>query len=193
MFQTQCQTFSKQHFITWKELCEAGDTLHILQIRKLRLVEVKKCSWLLVDPVFKLGAFGARDFGPFAYTRLHRGQLMGKKNKQNSILSFLVVVVQSLSWLSATPLQHTSLPCPSLSHWVCSNSCPLNWWYYQTISSSVTLLFFYPQASLASGSLPMSWFFASGGQTTGASASASALPVNIKDWFPLGLTGLISL
>ena len=60
-------------------------------------MEVKKCSWLLVDPVFKLGAFGARDFGPFAYTRLHRGQLMGKKNKQNSILSFLVVVVQSLS------------------------------------------------------------------------------------------------
>ena len=81
MFQTQCQTFSKQHFITWKELCEAGDTLHILQIRKLRLMEVKKCSWLLVDPVFKLGAFGARDFGPFAYTRLHRGQLMGKKKQ----------------------------------------------------------------------------------------------------------------
>ena len=87
-------------------------------------------------------------------------------------------------------LQHFRLPCPSLSPEVCSNSCPLNWWCYLTISSSVAL-FSCPQSFPASGSFPVSQLFASGGQTIGASASASVLPMNIQDWFPLGLTGLI--
>ena len=89
-------------------------------------------------------------------------------------------------------LQHTSLPCPSPSPGVSSNSCPLSRWCHPIISSSVAL-FFSLLSFPASGSFPRSQFFASGGQSIGASASASVLPMNIQDWFPLGLTGLISL
>ena len=86
----------------------------------------------------------------------------------------------------------SSFPCPSLSPGVCSNSCPLSWWCHPPISSSVTP-FFCPQSFTESGSFPMSQLFASGGQSIEALASASVLPMNIQDWFPLGLTGLISL
>ena len=87
--------------------------------------------------------------------------------------------------------QHTRLPCPSLSPRVCSNSRALSQWCHPTISSSVTP-FSYPQSFRASGSFPMSRVFASGGHSIGVSASASVLPMNIQDWFLLGLTGLIS-
>ena len=89
-------------------------------------------------------------------------------------------------------LQHARLPCPSPAPGACSNSCPLNWWCHLTISSSVILFSSRLQSFPASGSFPTSWLFTSGGQSTGASASASVLPVNIQDWFPLELTGLIS-
>ena len=90
-------------------------------------------------------------------------------------------------------LQHARLPCPSLSPRACSNSCPLSWWCYPTISSSVVPFSSCLQSFQISGSFLMSWFFTSGGQSIGASASASVLPMNIQGWFPLGLTGLISL
>ena len=90
-------------------------------------------------------------------------------------------------------LQHAGLPCPSLSPWVCSNSCSLSQWCHPTISSSVVLFSSHLQSFPASGSCPMSQLFASGGQSIGASASASVLPMIIQDWFPLGLTSLISL
>ena len=83
-------------------------------------------------------------------------------------------------------LKHARLPCPSLSPRVFSDSCPLSWWCYPSISSSASpfcCLQFFP----ASGSFPMNQFFASSGQITGASASASVLPMNIQDWFPLRL------
>ena len=90
-------------------------------------------------------------------------------------------------------LQYTKLPCPSPIPGACSNSCPSSRWCHPTISSSVapysSCLQFFP----ASGSFPMSQFFASGGQSIGASASVSVIPMNIQDWFPLGLSGLISL
>ena len=89
-------------------------------------------------------------------------------------------------------LQHARLPCPSLSPGVCSNSCPSSWWCHPTVSSSV-VHFSCIQFFLASRSFPRSQFFTSGGQSIGVSASASVLPVNNQDWFPLGLTGLISL
>ena len=82
---------------------------------------------------------------------------------------------------------------PSLSSWVCSNSCPLTWWCYLPISSSAAHFSFLPSSFLASGSFPMSQLFPSGGQSTGISASASVLPMNSQDWFPLGLAGLFSL
>ena len=97
-------------------------------------------------------------------------------------------------------LQHARSPCPSPTPKACSNSCPLSWWCHPTISSSVVPL----SSSLnlsqvlfqwvgSPGCFPMSWLFASGGPSTGASDSVSVLPVNIQGWFPLELTGSILL
>ena len=90
-------------------------------------------------------------------------------------------------------LQHARLPCPLPSLRVCSNSCPLSQWCHPTILSSVVPFSSCPQSFPASESFPMSQFFASGGQTIEASGSVSVLLMNTKGWFPLGLTGLISL
>ena len=90
-------------------------------------------------------------------------------------------------------LEHTRLPYLLLALRTCSNSCPLSQWCYPTISSSVTPFSSCPQSFPVSGSFLMSQLFASGGQSIGASVSASVLPVNIQDWFPLGLIGFISL
>ena len=102
-------------------------------------------------------------------------------------------VIQSCSTLWPHGLQLARLPCPSRSPRACSNSCPLTRWCHPTISSFVisfaSCLLSFPE----SRSFPMSQLFASGGQSMGASASAPVLPTNIQDWFPLGLTGLISL
>ena len=81
--------------------------------------------------------------------------------------------------------------CPSLSPRIWSDSCPLTWWCYLTISSSAALFAFCLQSFPASGSFPVSWLFTSGGQSIGVSASASVLPMNTQGWFPLGLSGLI--
>ena len=90
-------------------------------------------------------------------------------------------------------LQHTRLPCPSPTPEACSNSCPLNQCCHQTISSSVIPISSCRQSFPTSGSFPMSQFFTSGGQSIGVSGSASVLPMNIQDWFSLGLIDLISL
>ena len=81
---------------------------------------------------------------------------------------------------------------PPLPPGVCPDSCPLSQWCCLTISFSATCFSFCLQSFLTS-SFPMSWLFSSGGQSIGASASATALPMNIQGWFPLWLTGLISL
>ena len=86
-------------------------------------------------------------------------------------------------------LQYARPPCPSPTPRVYSNSCPLSQWCHPTILSSVIPFFSHLQSFPASGSFPMSQFFASG---IGVSASASVLPMNIQDWFPLGWTGWIS-
>ena len=88
-------------------------------------------------------------------------------------------------------LQHARLPCLSPSPRACSNSCPLSPWCCPTILSSVVPFSFCLQSFPASGSFQMSPFFASGSQSIGA--SASVLPMNIQNWFPLGLPSLISL
>ena len=89
-------------------------------------------------------------------------------------------------------LQHSRPPCPTPTPRVYSKSCPLSRWWHPTISSSV-FPFSHHQSFPASGSFPVSQFFASGGQSIGASDSASVLPMNIQDWFPLGWTAWISL
>ena len=90
-------------------------------------------------------------------------------------------------------LQHARLPCPSPTPGACSNSCPWSWWCHPTISSSVIPFSSCFQSFPVSGSFQVSQFFASNGQSIGASASASVLPMNIQDWSPLGWTGWISL
>ena len=90
-------------------------------------------------------------------------------------------------------LQHARLPCPSPTPRVWSNSCPWGWRCHPTISSSVVPFSSCLQSFSASGSFLMSQLFVSGGQSIGASATASLLPMNIKDCFPLEWTGLISL
>ena len=106
-----------------------------------------------------------------------------------------VAVVQLLSHVQLLwphGLQHARLPCPSLSPKDCSNSCPLSRSCHPTILSLVAPFSSCLQSFPASGSFQMSWLFASGSQSIGASALASVLPVNSQGWFPLGLTGLIS-
>ena len=90
-------------------------------------------------------------------------------------------------------LQHARLPCPSPTPRAYSNPWLSSVWYHPAISSSVNTFSSSCQYFPGWGSVPVSQFFASGGQSIRASASASVLPMNIKDWFPLGLTALISL
>ena len=104
-------------------------------------------------------------------------------------------VVQSVVSGSLRPhgLQHVRLPCPLPSPGACSNSCPLSQWCHSTISSSVIPFFACLQSFPASGSFLKSQLFQTSGQSIGASASASVLPVNIQGWFLRGLTGMIPL
>ena len=106
------------------------------------------------------------------------------------LLFFSCSVVFNSLWPRGS--QHR-LPCPSLSPRVCSNSCPVSWWCYPTISSSVARFSPCLQSFPASGSFSMSGLFTSGGKGFGASDSTSALLMRIQYWFPLGWTGLISL
>ena len=106
----------------------------------------------------------------------------------------LVVQPQVMSYsLRCHGQQYARLPYPSLSPKVFSSSCPLSRWCHPIISSPVISFSSCLLSSPASGSFPMSQFFASGGQSIGASALASILPLNIQGWFPLGRNGLISL
>ena len=122
---------------------------------------------------------------------------------QEEILEWVAISISTLSSLSfccsvtsssllSHGLQHARLPCPLLSPGACPDSRPLSQWWRSTILFSV-IPFSYLQSFPASGSFPVSWLFAWGGQSIRASASASVLPKNPQGWFPLGLTCLISL
>ena len=119
-------------------------------------------------------------------------------NKEPEMTAFNISVQFSRSVVSDSLQphklqQHARLPYPSPTPQACSNSCPLSRWCHPTISFPVTPFSSCPQSFPASGSFPISWLFATVGQSIGASASGSVLPMNIQGWFPLGLTGLISL
>ena len=110
------------------------------------------------------------------------------------ILSITLLQFSSVQSLSRPHgLQHAWLACPSPTLRAYSNLCPSLWWCHPTISSSVIPFSSSLQSFPVSGSFPMSQFCASGGQSIGVSASASVLPMNSQDWFPLGWTGWISL
>ena len=119
----------------------------------------------------------------------------------------LILLVSFISWIqfsSVQSLSHVQLfvtpwiasqrhPCPSPTHGTCSNSRPSSWWCHTTILSSVVPFSSCLRSFPASGSFPMSQFFASGSQSIGVSASTSVLPTNIQGRFPSGLSGLNSL
>ena len=106
------------------------------------------------------------------------------------VSQFSCLVMSDFLWPHG--LQYAWPPCPTPTRGVYSNPCPLSRWCHPAIPSFV-VPFSCLQSFPASGSFPMSQFFASGGISIGVSASASVLPMNIQDWFPLELTGLISL
>ena len=116
--------------------------------------------------------------------------MLDKKQIRVIFLNFSVQFSHSVVSNSLRPhgLQHTRLPWPPPTPRACSNSCPLSRWCHPTMSSSVIAFSSCPQSFPVSGSFPVSQFFASGGQSIGVSASASVLPMNIQDWFRLGLT-----
>ena len=113
------------------------------------------------------------------------------QTSQFSSVQFSYSVLSNSLWPHG--LQHVRPPCPSPTPGVYQNSCPLSQWCHSTISSSVILFSSCLQSFPASGSFPVSQFFASGGQSTGVSASTSVLPINSQDWSPLRWTGWISL
>ena len=102
-------------------------------------------------------------------------------------------VTQSCPTLRPHEPEHARPPCPSPTPGVHPHPCPLSWWCYPTISSSVFPFSSCTQSFPASGSFQMSQLFASGGQIIGVSASASVLPTNTQDWSSLGWKGWISL
>ena len=122
------------------------------------------------------------------WSKLHR--ILGFSVHVSSVQFSHSVVSDSLRHHG---LQHARPPCPSPTPRIYSNSCPLSRWCHPPISCSVVPFTSHLQSFPASGSFQMSQFFASGGQSIAVSASISVLPMNIKDWFPLGWTGWISL
>ena len=113
------------------------------------------------------------------------------KRQYSKLVQFSRSIMSDSLWPHR--LQHPRPPCPSPTPGAYPNSCPSSQWYHPTISSSVIPFSFCLQSFPASGAFPVSQFFASGGQGIGVSTSTSVLPTNIQDWFPLGLTGWISL
>ena len=121
---------------------------------------------------------------------LHCGQDGGERPCRASGSMLSTSFVRSLSRVRLCDPTNCSTPSFPVLPYL---SCPLSQWCCLTISSSAAHFSFCLQSFPASESFPMSWFFLSGGQNIGASASASVLPMNIQDWFPLGWIGLISL
>ena len=113
------------------------------------------------------------------------------ENQFSSVQSLSCVQLFAIPW--TTEHQASLSITNSRSLLVYSNSCPLSRWCYPTISSSVVPFSSCLQSFPASGSLAVSQFFPSSGQTIGVSVSVSVLPMNIQDWFSLGLTGWIFL
>ena len=140
----------------------------------------------------------SRDFpgGTVVKTPAANARGMGSIPSQGTKISYATVQFSCpVIYDSLRPqgLQHARPPCPSITLRGYSNSCPSSQWCHPTISSSVIPFSSHLQSYPASGSLQMSYFFPEGGQSIGVSASASVLPMNIQDWFPLGWSDWISL
>ena len=157
------------------------------------------CAWCTLLPRNVFSYDEQLNLGPQTFIKQmlldrHSATEMKRSIFLEMLSESLLLFSRSAMFDSVRPcgLQHARLPCPS-SHRACSNSCPSGQWCHQTISFSVVPFSSYLQSFRASGSFPISPLFTSGGQSIEASASSSVLPMNIQGWFPLELTGLISL
>ena len=167
----------------------------------MKITDQKQCyrkyhdarKWVLWPEFLEEALWGRKGRSTLRMYLLHWGQVSAPSKMEEvqcshfSHFSRLVVT----DCLQPHGLQHARLPCSSPTPRACSNSCPLSQWWHPNISASVIPLSSCLQSFPASGSLQMSKFFTSGGQSIGA--SGSFLPMNIQDWFPLGFTGLVSL
>ena len=153
--------------------CRGWDSVSLFSAspRCLTLSSCSRSDWLILKfcvlkPMHRKGVGLIRNmFSSWKNYRLLSVKLFGRSVLSNS--------------LRLHGLQHARFPCPSLSPGVCSKSCLVSQWCHPTISSSVTPFSSCPQSFPASGFFPVSQFFASGGQSIGASASVSVHPVNI--------------
>ena len=130
------------------------------------------------------------------HTHILHTNTMGSSPPQHQTDMFIWLVFSSvaqscLALCDPMDCSMARLPCPSPTPGACPNSCPSSRWCHPTIASSLVPFSSCLQSFPASGSFPRNQFFASGGQSIGV--AASVLPMTIQDWFPLGLTGLISL
>ena len=187
-------------FQKWK--CAAWRDNHLLTIRlktsKLRIMEQKEKMTEFLTSAMDCLPFISYYMKKINFPCLSYYSLFKylQANIPKWCTDFPVIIVQLQSpCLTLQPhgLQHIRLPCLSLSPKACPNSYPLSQWCHPTISTPVTLISSCPQSFPTSGSFSVSQFFASGNQSIGASASASALPMKNQDWFPLGWTGWVSL
>ena len=117
----------------------------------------------------------------------------GLTPQQRELYSIVVQLLSYVQLFVTHGLQHARLPCLSPTPGACSDSCPSSRWCHPTVSPFIFPFSSCLQSFPASGSFHMNQFFTSGGQGTGVSASTSVLPMNIQDWFPLGLTDWIFL
>ena len=147
-------------------------------------------EWVAIS--YSRRSFLTQRLNPCLLCLLHCRQILtaGPPKKPWKSHGFCSVIKSCLIFVTHE-LQNARLLFPPLSPRVCSNSCPLSWWYHPTTSSSVVPFSSCHQSFPASRSFPMSQLFVSGGQSIGA--SASVLPMNIQDLFHLGLAGFISL
>ena len=129
--------------------------------------------------------------GLIYYSLLNPGETITSEKYAQQVDQFSGSVVSDSLWPHGP--QQARPPCPSPTPRACSNLHPSSQWCHQTTTSSIIPFFSCLQSFLASGCFQMDQFFTSGGQSIGVSASASVLPMNIQDWFPLGWTRLISL
>ena len=174
-----------------RQKVRASLTQTIKNLPAMQETQVRSLSW--EDPLEK-GNGCPLQYSCLLFCPLQKSLMgyspWGHKESHSWATNTFISSVQSLSHVQLFVTPWTAAHQASLSI-ANSNSCPLSWWCHPTISSSVVPFSSSLQSFPTSGSFPMSQFFTSGGQSVGASASASVLPVNIQDWFPLGLTGLI--
>ena len=143
------------------------------------------CRWCFISQEIEQSRHSSGQFASywFCHNHAYRPVHLQTSDLVTLLLLFSCLVLSDSLW--PHELQHASLPCPSLSPRACSNSWPLSRWCHPTIASSVIPFSSCLQSFPASGSFPMSQLFSSGGQSIGASVSASVLPMNVQGWFRL--------